>query len=90
MRRAVDSRSSTDPHIQATLSARSWDLCQEALETGVMILRDAEGQETKRIELRSQDLLKHVQWLASLSATKRPRTALPFLRDELVLGKTSR
>lgn len=79
-----------DPEIQTKLSARAWKLCQEAIDMGTITIGDDEKPEIQKqiIALRPQDLLHHVQWLAGLSARKRPRVAMPSNADDVLLSES--
>lgn len=89
MKSALDA----DPTIQARLSAWAWDRCEEAAETGKLTLESGEVIDLlatdKETQNRARTYLTHIRWLASLSAKKRQRTALPQGSDGFRMPETT-
>lgn len=81
-------RPAVDSEIQTRLSARAWELAEEAMTSGRLTLKDRDGATTKTIDLDETSMLRHVQWAANLSARKRPRTAMPSNADDVLLSES--
>lgn len=59
--------------LQETLVKEAWRLASEALHSGTLTLKNSKGP----IKLSERDMLKHVQWLASLGKRKPKSFPLP-------------
>lgn len=77
-----------DPEIQTRLSARAWELAEEAMTYGRLTITDPDTQERKTMTLDEAVMIRHVQWAANLSARKRPRTSMPSNADDVLLSES--